>query len=168
VTTKEVAAQVIEQLRGTPFVLALLTINIIVLAGFDGNLPGPGQRQLLPAHRRNVDAAVVGLALEMIGGRAGFDRRELLRIKGADFDAALLAARRLVAIPEVEVRRARRDFNVEALALGIEELRALGDLLPADVGVDIDAGCDLGGGGGAALAQGLDRGGDRGNVSHGF
>jgi len=34
VTTKELAAQVVEQLRGTPFVLALLVINIIVLAGF--------------------------------------------------------------------------------------------------------------------------------------
>ena len=33
-TTKELAAQVVEQLRGTPFVLALLVINIIVLAGF--------------------------------------------------------------------------------------------------------------------------------------
>ena len=33
-TTKELAAQVIEQLRGTPFVLALLVINVIVLAGF--------------------------------------------------------------------------------------------------------------------------------------
>ena len=33
-TTKELAAQVIEQLRGTPFVLALLLINTIVLAGF--------------------------------------------------------------------------------------------------------------------------------------
>lgn len=32
--TKELAAQVVEQLRGTPFVLALLVINIIVLAGF--------------------------------------------------------------------------------------------------------------------------------------
>jgi hypothetical protein len=32
--TKELAEQVIEQLRGTPFVLALLVINIIVLAGF--------------------------------------------------------------------------------------------------------------------------------------
>jgi hypothetical protein len=34
VTTKELATQVIEQLRGTPFVLALLVINVIVLAGF--------------------------------------------------------------------------------------------------------------------------------------
>ena len=33
-TTKELAAQVVEQLRGTPFVLALLLINVIVLAGF--------------------------------------------------------------------------------------------------------------------------------------
>jgi hypothetical protein len=33
-TTKEPAAQVIDNLRGTPFVLALLVINIIVLAGF--------------------------------------------------------------------------------------------------------------------------------------
>lgn len=33
-TTKEIAIQVIEQLRGTPFVLALLLINITVLAGF--------------------------------------------------------------------------------------------------------------------------------------
>lgn len=33
-TTKELAAQVVEQLRGTPFVLALLVINTIVLAGF--------------------------------------------------------------------------------------------------------------------------------------
>jgi hypothetical protein len=33
-TTKELASQVIEQLRGTPFVLALLVINIIVLVGF--------------------------------------------------------------------------------------------------------------------------------------
>ena len=33
-TTKEIAIQVIEQLRGTPFVLALLVINIVVLAGF--------------------------------------------------------------------------------------------------------------------------------------
>ena len=33
-TTKELAAQVVEQLRGTPFVLALLVINVIVLAGF--------------------------------------------------------------------------------------------------------------------------------------
>jgi hypothetical protein len=33
-TTKELAAQVIDNLRGTPFVLALLVINIIVLAGF--------------------------------------------------------------------------------------------------------------------------------------
>jgi hypothetical protein len=32
--TKELAEQVIEQLRGTPFVLALLVINILVLAGF--------------------------------------------------------------------------------------------------------------------------------------
>jgi hypothetical protein len=32
--TKELAAQVIENLRDTPFVLALLVINIIVLAGF--------------------------------------------------------------------------------------------------------------------------------------
>jgi hypothetical protein len=31
---KELAAQVIENLRDTPFVLALLVINIIVLAGF--------------------------------------------------------------------------------------------------------------------------------------
>lgn len=30
-TTKELAAQVVEQLRGTPFVLALLVINVIVL-----------------------------------------------------------------------------------------------------------------------------------------
>ena len=30
----ELAGQVIEQLRGTPFVLALLVINVIVLAGF--------------------------------------------------------------------------------------------------------------------------------------
>lgn len=30
----ELAEQVIEQLRGTPFVLALLVINVIVLAGF--------------------------------------------------------------------------------------------------------------------------------------
>jgi hypothetical protein len=34
VMTKELATQVIEQLRGTPFVLALLVINVIVLAGF--------------------------------------------------------------------------------------------------------------------------------------
>jgi hypothetical protein len=33
-TTKELASQVIENLRGTPFVMALLVINIIVLAGF--------------------------------------------------------------------------------------------------------------------------------------
>jgi hypothetical protein len=33
-TTKELAAQVIDNLRGTPFVLALLVINIIVWAGF--------------------------------------------------------------------------------------------------------------------------------------
>ena len=33
-TTRELTAQVIEQLRGAPFVLALLVINIIVLAGF--------------------------------------------------------------------------------------------------------------------------------------
>jgi hypothetical protein len=33
-TTKELAAQVIEQLRGTPFVLALIVINCIALAGF--------------------------------------------------------------------------------------------------------------------------------------
>jgi hypothetical protein len=33
-TTKELAEQVIENLRGTPFVLALLVINIIVLVGF--------------------------------------------------------------------------------------------------------------------------------------
>jgi len=30
----ELAGKVIEQLRGTPFVLALLVINMIVLAGF--------------------------------------------------------------------------------------------------------------------------------------
>jgi hypothetical protein len=34
VTTTKLASQVIEQLRGTPFVLALLVINIIVLVGF--------------------------------------------------------------------------------------------------------------------------------------
>jgi hypothetical protein len=33
-TATQLATQVIEQLRGTPFVLALLVINIIVLAGF--------------------------------------------------------------------------------------------------------------------------------------
>jgi hypothetical protein len=33
-TTNELAEQVIENLRGTPFVLALLVINIIVLVGF--------------------------------------------------------------------------------------------------------------------------------------
>jgi hypothetical protein len=33
-TTKELAQQVIEQLRGTPFVLALIVINCIALAGF--------------------------------------------------------------------------------------------------------------------------------------
>jgi hypothetical protein len=33
-TTKEPALQVIENLRGTPFVMALLVINIIGLAGF--------------------------------------------------------------------------------------------------------------------------------------
>lgn len=33
-TTRELAQQVVEQLRGTPFVLALLLINITVLAGF--------------------------------------------------------------------------------------------------------------------------------------
>jgi hypothetical protein len=33
-TTKQLAEQVIENLRGTPFVLALLVINIIVLVGF--------------------------------------------------------------------------------------------------------------------------------------
>lgn len=33
-TTKQLATQVIESLRGAPFVLALLVINIIVLAGF--------------------------------------------------------------------------------------------------------------------------------------
>lgn len=32
--TKEIAQQVMEQLRGTPFVMALLVINIIVLIGF--------------------------------------------------------------------------------------------------------------------------------------
>ncbi|TYL96598.1 hypothetical protein FXB40_11130 [Bradyrhizobium rifense] len=32
--TGELARQVVEQLKGTPFVLALLVINIIVLAGF--------------------------------------------------------------------------------------------------------------------------------------
>jgi hypothetical protein len=30
----EIAHRVIEQLRGTPFVLALLVINVMVLAGF--------------------------------------------------------------------------------------------------------------------------------------
>jgi hypothetical protein len=34
VTTSQLAQQVVEQLRGTPFVLALLVINVIVLAGF--------------------------------------------------------------------------------------------------------------------------------------
>lgn len=34
VAPKEIAHQVIEQLRGTPFVLALLVINILVLIGF--------------------------------------------------------------------------------------------------------------------------------------
>ena len=33
-TAKELAGQVVEQLRGAPFVLALLVINIVVLAGF--------------------------------------------------------------------------------------------------------------------------------------
>ena len=33
-TTRELAAQVIEQLRGTPFVLALIVINCIALGGF--------------------------------------------------------------------------------------------------------------------------------------
>lgn len=33
-TTKELTSQVIENLRGTPFVVALLVINIIGLAGF--------------------------------------------------------------------------------------------------------------------------------------
>ena len=32
--TSEITHQVIEQLKGTPFVLALLVINIIMLAGF--------------------------------------------------------------------------------------------------------------------------------------
>jgi hypothetical protein len=36
VITKELAAQAVEQLRGTPFVLALLVINIIVLTPVDG------------------------------------------------------------------------------------------------------------------------------------
>jgi len=30
----DIAKQVVESLRGTPFVLALLVINVIVLAGF--------------------------------------------------------------------------------------------------------------------------------------
>jgi len=33
-TAKQLAEQVVENLRGAPFVLALLIINIIVLAGF--------------------------------------------------------------------------------------------------------------------------------------
>jgi hypothetical protein len=33
-TANQLAQQVIEQLRGAPFVLALLVINVIVLAGF--------------------------------------------------------------------------------------------------------------------------------------
>ncbi len=33
-TAKQLAEQVVENLRGTPFVLALLIINIVVLAGF--------------------------------------------------------------------------------------------------------------------------------------
>ncbi|TYL87420.1 hypothetical protein [Bradyrhizobium cytisi] len=33
-TSGELARQVVEQLKGTPFVLALLVINVIVLAGF--------------------------------------------------------------------------------------------------------------------------------------
>ena len=33
-TAKELAGQVIEQLRGNPFLLALLVLNMVVLAGF--------------------------------------------------------------------------------------------------------------------------------------
>ena len=33
-TAHQLAQQVVEQLRGAPFVLALLVINLIVLAGF--------------------------------------------------------------------------------------------------------------------------------------
>ena len=34
VAPKEIANQVLENLRGTPFVMALLVINVIVLMGF--------------------------------------------------------------------------------------------------------------------------------------
>jgi hypothetical protein len=33
-TARQIAEQVVESLKGAPFVLALLVINIIVLAGF--------------------------------------------------------------------------------------------------------------------------------------
>ena len=62
-TTKELAAQVIEQLRGTPFVLALMVINIIVLAGF-----GFALHEVANAQERRD--AIIGKCLENQRGRS--------------------------------------------------------------------------------------------------